>query len=456
MAPAHSKGMSKDAADAAESVRKRNARINTALARGKALQEEKQGIFKPSTPLLEDSTCSMTLQDIMDSEGLTFEQAVEVCKKFRAQSCNETASNPKAGMGSLPSKPSSEKSAGASSCKPPVSPDAGKPRGILRIGGKNCQAAVAEGKEEEGGETTSAAKPTSNKRKNATSMSGKDSAKKPKEKEFQVEEPENEEKTPSPNPKTASAEGSPKPKAENKKRKVKEEGEEVVAGEASAASETGKKKKKKNNAEEVEEEVVPSKKNEKKGKKKEGVAAVAEAEEVYQEASEELEVAEPKPKLKKLKACESLEPVSSEAANEAKSLDEQGPWDDYDCDYDEWYALHAEHADDSLFWDVETYDDDEWDAWMEFQKWRAEIWHDAEETAPAAEAKPMNDPELPQSCPRRIRGKQASADAVPSDAAPGAAKKGDETKKAAQVPAIEDWPHDRQPDALESGWYLAV
>ena len=80
------------------------------LARGVALRRlASQAKSKPidkNTAVLEDGTCSVTVGSLMKSEGLTFDQALEVLHRFRAEALGgdpkpEMKEHPKSG-GFLP------------------------------------------------------------------------------------------------------------------------------------------------------------------------------------------------------------------------------------------------------------------------------------------------------------------------------------------------------------------
>ena len=125
MAPAHSKPDANPEATAA--ARKRKSGVNAALARGKLRRLEEDGHFKKSSLVIPDGSCDLTIKDLMMSENLTFEEAIEVAQRFRAEAAEAATDHPKAG-GVLPSS-----SCGTGS-PVPKTPDPKPPatRGILK------------------------------------------------------------------------------------------------------------------------------------------------------------------------------------------------------------------------------------------------------------------------------------------------------------------------------------
>ena len=99
MAPAHSKPDVDP--DATAATRKRKSRKNgadAALARGKQRRvEEEEGNFTKSSLLILDGSCDLTINDIMNSENITFEEAVEVARRFRFEAAQAALDHPKAG-----------------------------------------------------------------------------------------------------------------------------------------------------------------------------------------------------------------------------------------------------------------------------------------------------------------------------------------------------------------------
>ena len=140
MAPAHSKPDADPEATAAARKRKsKESGVNAALARGKLRRLEEDGHFKKSSLVIPDGSCDLTIKDLMTSENLTFEEAIEVAQRFRAEAA-EATDHPKAG-GVLPS---SSRGPGSPVPKTP-DPKPPAPRGILK------KKAVDEGAEEGAG-----------------------------------------------------------------------------------------------------------------------------------------------------------------------------------------------------------------------------------------------------------------------------------------------------------------
>ena len=91
VAPGHSKptksakSKSSDEGAAKVAARERNASLNASLARGKALKAlQKNAAFDISEPIL-PGTCDITLGQLMESEGLSIADAVQVMLKFRKE-----------------------------------------------------------------------------------------------------------------------------------------------------------------------------------------------------------------------------------------------------------------------------------------------------------------------------------------------------------------------------------
>ena len=142
MAPAYSKpDVDPDATAAARKRKSRENGVNAALARGKQRRvEEEEGNFTKSSLLILDGSCDLTIKDIMNSENITFEEAVEVARRFRFEAAQAALDHPKAG-GSLPaSSPSPPKSRAPDSPAPnaPKSPDpkSPAPKSILKKKGR--------------------------------------------------------------------------------------------------------------------------------------------------------------------------------------------------------------------------------------------------------------------------------------------------------------------------------
>ena len=399
MAPAHIKpDADPDATAAARKRKSKEDGVNAALARGKLRRlEEEEGNFTKSSLLVLDGSCDLTIKDIMNSEDITFAEAVEVALRFRAEAAQAAADHPKAG-GSLPSaSPSPPKSRAPNSPVPnaPKSPDVKSPapKSILK---KKAKEEAAEGEP----------------RKADASVTFKSN---PKDSEA-VQEEESKSSQVSQNGAKVTCKSS-----------VSEKGlgrEEVRdAGSAKKKKQAGGKAKEEDNAEPVEPPLVSKASKEKKCK----VAAVhglGEAssssgkrkrkEDMYDELAHfgdfiDEDISQAKTlchNLTKLKAKENLEEEQDMEQRHAAWIEWWETWGQYegDCGEDDWE-------------DWEDWGNAEWeggDGW-----WGEQV---------EAEARDL--------IPRRLRFKQP------------------ETKAEA---SMEEWPHDRQPDPLLAyGWLLDV